>query len=261
MMRKLFFTLFLFGIFANGVYGQDSLAYKSKWQIKTLVGTNVPITKLLQGKTVDYLLIYDDHLFYWNESISCFFHKHWGLELNFQLEGSKKLNSRADNFITSVQSEYDDKYYVQSETSGMYDKFHFFNGDIGQFSLGVVYRLEINKFYAYPKLLIGMISFTIDEGHANVKEKNSNYEYKVSYSGNRTQNNNFIITPSVSFGYQIIKRLYVNADIMFPYFKTNIVFEKEFTNLYTKEKTVEYFDYKKNIFTFSLGAGITYVMR
>ena len=117
----------------------------------------------------------------------------------------------------------------------------------------------------YPKLSFGLYSFDTNCGYVYLKEKNSNYEYKISYSDGKKpsgggSNNYFTLTPSVSFGYKLFHRLYLNADIMLSYFKTDIVFEKEFTNLYTNKKTVEYFDYKKDIYTLSFGAGIIYVM-
>ncbi|MCL2040464.1 MAG: hypothetical protein FWG84_00300 [Bacteroidales bacterium] len=83
MIRKLSLLLFTWGIITSSVAGQDSLAYKSKWQTKILGGTNIPITKLLQGAETDCFFQYDDHSFYWQIiSISYFFHKHWGVEFS-----------------------------------------------------------------------------------------------------------------------------------------------------------------------------------
>ena len=255
MTRKLFFMLFLFGIFANGVYGQDSLAYKSKWQTKILVGMNIPITK--PQTEIDYLFQYDDYSFYIQPplAISCFFHKHWGLEANFQVGYSSGIGKRGDKFVAAMQSEYGDKYYVRAGADG--PSFSFFRG-----YAGIIYRLETNKFYVYPKFSIGVLVFDTELKNVGLKEKNSNYEYTIWYSStNKTDYHSyFTLASSASFGYKIVKRLYLNADIMLSYFKTNTVFEKEVTNLYTKEKTAEYFDYKKNIFTLSLSAGLIYVI-
>ncbi len=269
MTRKLFFIFFLFGVLSYNSFGQDSLAYKSKWQAKVLVGTNVPITKLLQGTDIDYLFQYDDHSYYWQISLSYFFHKHWGIEFNYQAGTSnslretaenKTITKRADDFISSMQSEYGDKYYVHSGTAGMYDDSNFYSGDIERIYIGTIYRFETNKFYVYPKFSIGITSFYTDWGRADLKEKNSNKEYRVSYSSGKTPNEYFTFAPSMSFGYKVCNRLYINADIMLSYYKTNIVYEKKFTNLYTKESITEYFDYKKNIFTLSMGAGLIFVI-
>ncbi|MDR1583753.1 MAG: hypothetical protein LBS55_10960 [Prevotellaceae bacterium] len=270
MIRKLC-ILFSFGILSFSVYGQDSLAYKSKWQTKILIGTNIPITKLFQGAETDYLFQYDDNSYYWQIlSISYFFHKHWGLEFSYQAGTSSRLRKksdnnliikRADNFIANMQSQYGENYYVDSGTAAQYDDFNFFYGDIGRGFLGVVYRFETNKFYIYPKFAIGLTSFHTDWGSADLKEKNSNIESKVYYSSGKISNDCFTIAPSLSFGYKILNRLYFNVDIMFSYYKTNIVYEKEFTNLYTNESTVKYFDYKKNISTLSFGAGFIFVIR
>lgn len=261
MIRKLFFIFSLCGVYANHVSGQDSLAYKSKWQTRFLVGTNIPMTKLLQGKETDYLLQYDDNSYYWQIlSISYFFHKHWGLELNYQARTSSRVRQRGDNFTAKMQSEYDDKYYVSPRTGAMYDDFNFLSGDMERAYLGVIYRFEANKLYVYPKFSIGVTSFYTDWGGAELKEKNANINYIVNYSSGKRPNDHFTLAPSFSFGYKITKRFYFNADIMFSHYKTDIVYEKKFTNLYTKESTVEYFDYKKSISTLSLGVGLIFVI-
>jgi hypothetical protein len=261
MKRKLFFLLFIFGVYTNTVYGQNSLAYQSKWQTRLLVGTNIPITKLLQGKETDYLFQYDDNSYYWQIlSVAYFFYKHWGLEFNYQAGTSSRIRQRANHFTANMQSEYDDKYYVSPNTGGMYDDFNFFSGDIERGYLGIIYRFETNKFYVYPKFSIGVTSFYTDWGGAGLKEKNSNIECTVNYSSRKRSIDHFTLAPSVSFGYKIAKRFYLNADILFSHYKMNIVFEKKFTNLYTKESTMEYFDYKKNILTLSLGVGLIVVL-
>jgi hypothetical protein len=194
------------------------------------------MTKLLQGAETDYLFQYDDNSIYWQIlSISYFFHKHWGLEFNYQAGTSSKIRQRGDKFAANMQSQYGDRYYVTSGASVMYDDdFNFFSGDIERGYLGVIYRFETNKFYAYPKFAIGITSFYADWGRADLKEKNSNIQCQVGYSkGKYRPVDNFTIAPSVSFGYKLSKRFYLNADIMLSYYKTNIVYEKRFTNFYT----------------------------
>ena len=260
MIRKLF-ILFAFGIVSFSTYGQDSLAYKSKWQTRLLFGTHIPMTKLLQGTETDYLFQYADNSYYWQIlSVSYFFHKHWGLEFNYQAGTSSKIRQRGDNFTAFMQSEYNENYYVSPSTGALYDDFNFFSGDIERGYLGVVYRFETNKFYVYPKFAIGVTSFYTDWGGADLKEKNSNIEYKINYSSGKRPNDHFTLAPSVSFGYKIARRFYFNADITFSYYKTDIVYEKTTTNLYTNERTIEHFDYKKGISTLSLGAGLIFVI-
>jgi len=227
------------------------------------------MTKLLQGAETDYLLQYDDNSYYWQTlSITYFFHKHWGLEFNYQAGTSGRIRQRGENFTAIMQSEYNDKYYVSPGTGALYDDFNFFSGDISRGYLGVIYRFETNKFYAYPKFAIGVTSFYTDWGGADLKEKNSNIEHRISYLNERrrttgasaTSADHFTLAPSVSFGYKIAKRFYFNADIMLSYYKTNIIYEKSMTNLYTNERTVEQLDYRKGISTLSFGAGLIFVI-
>ncbi len=262
MMRKLFLILFSFGAFLSGIYGQKTAAYKSKWQTRALVGTTIPVTKLLQGTEADYLLQYDDHSYYWQiPSITCFFHKHWGLEFNFQAGTSRGIKNRADHFMERMHSDYSDKYYVRPETGASSSDLTLFYGDITRGYLGIVYRWETDKFYVYPKLSVGGISFSTDWGHAGLKEKNSNNEYNLSFSTKAASDFYFTLAPSVSFGYKIFNWFYFNADITLSYYKTDILLEKKFTNLVTRKGSVEYMDYKTEVVTLSLGAGLILVMR
>ena len=237
------------------------LFYNSNWQTKALFGANVPITKLLQGAKTDNLLQYNDYYFYWQPiSISYFFHKHCGIEFNYQIGHSQRIRKRADNFETVMRSEYGDKYYVYPTIEDVVITSSF-TGVIERGFFGLIVRFETDKMYIYPKLSIGVTSFCSDWGRVDLKEKNSNNEYKISYSSKESPYVFFTLAPSVSFGYKLFHRLYINADIMLSHCKTNIVFEETFLNLYTKEKTVKYFDYKNDIFSLSLGAGIIYIMR
>ena len=146
MMRKLFFILFLFGLLASNVYGQDTLAYKSKMQIRVLGGANIPITTLMQGTALDYLLLYDDHSYNWQIlSLSYFFSKHWGVEANIQASSSDKIADRPHNFFESMKLEYGDRYSVHSFSSDYNYSENLLIGSITKVTLGwlIVWR-QIN---------------------------------------------------------------------------------------------------------------------
>ena len=256
MRGKLFLAFFFLKILICSVCGQDLLAYKAKWQTRFLTGVNIPITKLLQDIETDYLLQYKDYSYCIElPSVSYFFHKHWGVNLNLRIGGSSKLRDRTDNFIAKVQSIYGENYFVSAETNETKEVFH-------QPFLGVIYRLETNKFYIYPTLSIGGTAIYTNYWQAHLKEKNSNNEYGLFLSKNKSSNGLFFtVATSVSFGYKLSERVFLNADVMFSHFSPSFMFEKEFVNLYTKESSVEYFDYKKDIFTLGLGAGLIIVIR
>jgi len=252
MRRKLVLIFFLFVTLVSSTYGQNSLAYKSKWQFRTLSGGNIPITKLLQGTETDYLLQYKDHSYYLQLlSGSYFFHKHWGVDLNLRIGGSSEIGERTDEFIAKIHSRYGDNYFVSAETKESSEVFH-------QGYIGVIYRLETNKFYVYPTLSIGVTAIYTNRWQAHLKEKNSNNEYELSLSNESKPSTGFFFTlaPSVSFGYKLSKLVFLNADVTFSYFRPNFASKKEFVNLYTRESSVEYFDYKKDILTLGLGVGV-----
>ena len=259
MIRKLFLVFLFFGILMYSAVGQNSNAYKSEWQVRFNTGANIPLTKYMQDNVTYYLLQYKAYSRLNQLSVSHFFHKHWGVDLNFRAGSNSIIGARYSDFVEKIQSMYGDNYLKNVETSeNDKDRSVFRQGYIG-----IIYRFETNKFYAYPTLSVGGIAMRTNYWQAHLKEKNSNNEYGVYFSTKNKQSNSlfFSISPSVSLGYKLSKRVFLNSDIMLSYFRPNFTFEKEFVNLYTKESSVEYFDYKKGIFTLGLGVGLIFVIR
>jgi hypothetical protein len=261
MMRKLFIFFFL-AVFSFSVYGQDSRAYQSRWQTRFLAGANIPITGLLQGAETDYLLVYDDNSFSWQVlSLTYFFHQRWGVDFSFQhltSSSSQLRRIRDDSFAASIQARVGENYYVLDARAAL-DR--VFLNDFARGFLGIVYRFETGRFYAYPRFAIGLTRFHTDVGSADLKRKNSNITYRLHYTSNEVFAHNFTLAPSISFGYKLTNRLFLNADIMFSYFRPNIVYEKTRTNLFTNRSTVERFNYRRGVSSLSLGAGLIFVIR
>lgn len=239
-----------------------------------MAGYNMPMTKLFQNNTADYLLEFEDKTSrYWQIlSFSCFPGKHWGYDFNVQsVEMSEDTKRRSEKFESALLSEYGDKHYVKpsfpySATYNHYQASSYTNNY--RVFAGLIYRVESEKFYVYPKFSIGMSPFSRYWGRADLKEKNSHNEYELYYSpGEFLYENddditqyNFTVAPSVSFGYKLTKKIYLNMDVLASYYRPDFVFEKRFTNLVTKETTTELIAYKKNMFNISLGIGLIWVV-
>ena len=276
MIRRLFIFLFL-AILSLNIYGQDARAYQSRWQARTFVSTNIPITRLLQGAETDYLLIYDDNSISWQIlSLAHFFHQRWGVEFSFQhLTSSsgqlRKANQRDRNFTASIQARLGENYYVFDAIAG--DR--LFLNDFARGFLGIVYRFETDRFYVYPRLAVGLTHFATDIGisrdigntigsnigSAKVKRKNSNITYNLTYRTREWSRHHLTLAPSVSFGYKLTNRLFLNTDIMFSYFRPNNTIEKTKTNLFTNESIILNFDYRRGVSSLSLGVGLVFVIR
>lgn len=238
-----------------------SQSYKSKWQTKPSFGVYFPSTKLLKGVVTDNLLEYDDESFYWQVlSASYFFHKHWGIEFNFQAGSSGRISKRDDRFIRSIESTYGDQYFVTASTAASYDNFSIIGGDIERGYLGVIYRLESKRFLLYPKFAIGVTSFRTNWGNAYLKEKESNNVLRVSFDPGKVPNDHFTIAPSLGLGYKLTKRVFFNVDLLTSYYKTNITFVKTVTDLNTGQESKEEIGYKKGMFNTALGAGLIIVL-
>ncbi len=268
MSRKIFVLCCLLIISTYGLQAKNknyNEPYQSTVQVKILAGVNLPVTNLLKGLETDYLLQYDDRSFYWQAaSTTLFFHRHWGVEFNYQASLSNYIDQRESRFKDWAYQQYNDNYYVQASTSAlskgdMNYSDRYFLGDIHRGYLGMVYRFESGKFYVYPKLGIGIMSFKIEYGSIHLKEKKSNNEFEIYYSGPTGGNNMFTLAASTSFGYKLFNRMYINADIMFSYFRTDFTIKKTFSDLNTKEELTEYINYTQNNYPLSLGVGLIFV--
>lgn len=261
-MRKLFFIV-LFAILANAVYGREFIEYSSRLQTKSVAGVNIPITQLFQGAETDDLIgYYDGPSFYWQvSSLSVFFSERWGAEFNFRIGTSSRNRLRGNNFKTRMQLKYGEDYYVQTRMGADFEEF---NSDFSGIYLGIVYRFERNRFFIYPRFSIGLTNLRTDWGSVDLKKRNSNLEYSIFYTRpderSPDPSTNFTIASSVSFGYKLSRHLWLNADVRLSHFRPNFTYQKTKTNLFTQERVVEQFHYRRNIFTLSLGLGLIFVI-
>lgn len=266
-MNNLF--AFAFIIFINShLLGQDTTnwGFKSKWQVRPSVGLNIPLTKLFNGTATDNLIDYYDGTTYYLQVISAswFFHKHWGVEFNYQGSFSNKITGqkRDSKFSKILENEYQNQYFVTPSSGAFYGDDNIIVGNIERGLIGIIYRKEFNKFLIHPKFAIGVTSFYTDWGNATLKEKNSNTLLKVTYSTGGRPNDHFTTATSLIVGYKFSKRIFWNLEIMTSYYKTNFTFTKEIIDLTTGQKTVaEYSKYRKDIFTLTLGTGLIIVLK
>lgn len=261
-MRSAIVILFFLAVVAGKLFCQDSLNYQSKWQTRPNFGINFPITNLLDGRTTDYLFEYGDNSMYWQIlSVSFFFHKHWGVEFNFQGMTAENVSNRVDNFSSAMNTEYEENYFVKTSTSSLYHDFNPIGGHFERGFIGLIYRMEKNRIFIHPKFSIGVSSFQTDWGQIILKEKNSNNVIEVFFDSGKRPNDHFVLATSMAFGYKLTKRLYFNLDLMTSYYKTDITFTKNITDLHTNQSTSENFRYNKNIYTLSVGGGLILVIK
>lgn len=245
---------FLFTVvFSNKIYCQEEgSAYKSKLLFRASYGLNVSHTSMNQNRETDYLIDYNDKI-YTTPSIAALFfiRKHWGAEITIKMPSPKNNDRNQENFRNFANNKYGENYFVNSKVSsyGVYDP---------AITFGIVYRLETDKMYIYPKLAFGSTPVDFSSGEIQLKEKNSNAGYRDYYS-DEVYENFFTVSPSVSAGYKLTKRFWIDISINTSYFRPKFSFDKTLTNLYSKEVQTENIAYKKNMFDTYISLGIIYV--
>ncbi|MFT5337814.1 MAG: hypothetical protein ACI9YL_001826 [Luteibaculaceae bacterium] len=251
----IFFTLFISG----WVNGQEAPASYSKWFIKHTLGLNNPFNALLNNEITDHLLDYDDHS-YFTQSFSgnFFFLKNWGAELTFQAGNSGKAQGQAEKFNAELRNIFGTKYFVRPRSGAEYNPDNIRLGSIERVYVGIVYRLEKTRFLLLPKFLVGFTSLYADKGGADLKEKGTNTVLRVSYDPGNRPKKHVSFAPAFTVGYRLSEHLFLNLDLQYSYFKTDIEFIKETRNLYTDEFILESIKYKKSINTLTIGAGLIF---
>lgn len=244
-------------LFVNKGFSQEenSTLYTNRFQLKVEGGLNMPLTDMNQNKITDYFVEYStESKFVSSISAIWFLRKRFGVEADLKFVYFNDRKNSFNQFQEFANNEYGENYYVKAF-------FPIDNNFIPVVSFGLVYRIETEHFYFYPKFSIGVTSFYSNWGGIDLKEKNTNNEYKISYSQGKIAKDNFTLTPAVTMGYKLSDRFWVDLNLKASFFRSNFTYEKTLTNLYTKEvEQLEQTPYKENIVEAYFSVGVTYVL-
>lgn len=247
-----YLNLLLLTTFSNKVLSQEK--YTSKWQLKVETGVNNPLTTMNQGEITDYFIEYSSKKkIVPSLSAIWFIRKRFGVEADLKFVYFNDSEDSSTKFKQFANNEYGENYFVNAPS-------HVSNNFIPVVSFGLVYRLETEHFYFYPKFSIGITSFYSNWGSIDLKEKNTNNEYEIDFTQGKRAKDNFTMIPAVTMGYKLTDRFWVDLNVKTSFFRSNFTYEKTLTNLYTKEVEVEKIPYKINIFETYVSVGATYVL-
>lgn len=245
--------------------GQSETEARPKWQVRPSVGLEIPLTTLFEGAITDDLIEYSDQPSTYLQviAVTYFFHEHWGVEFNYQGISSSRTAGNVDRFSAKIQTDYQDQYFVTPSTGGASSANGVLSGTTSRGLLGIVYRKDLGKFFLHPKFAIGVTAFDANWGAAALKERNSNTLADVAYwpDNKKVVKDFFTLATSISAGYTFTKRIHLNVEVMTSYFPLNITYTKTTTNLYDGSSSSETIDYRKNLFTLSLGVGLIIVIK
>lgn len=246
---------FIFIIALNSsLFGQDTS--NLKWQIGLNLGCNFPLTKLLNGEPFEHLLYYNDASTYWRiPSLTYFFNKKLGIELNVNWSESSENADIEARFLRDIELKYGNQYFT---TIGKFsfDSYTIQRG-FGRFYLGLVHRFEKSRFVFDSKIFIGVTSFHSGNLEVRLKEKNSNNLYIATINAGKIGKDIFTTAVSSSINYKLTKRVYLNLDFIISYCKSDIIFYENLKNLsLNSDETTILLNQKKDVFNLSVGAGI-----
>ena len=258
MFKSILLGQSLLFLFVTTCQGQDSLQYKSKFQWKAMAFYNLPISKFSTGAVTDNFITYQDNSISWQVlSFSYFFKKHWGIDASFQLGGSiKNIYNPNDDLANDLSPKFNQFYVTVPFTYWSNNSDPPFV-DYNKANVGIIYRIEKGKFSFYPKLSVGITSFSTYSAAAYLKEKNANEVLHLSFTPNQSSSQcYFTVSATSSFAYRIAKNLLLNFDLTASVFKPSLSYTATTTNLNTGASTFQTYDYNQTVSNLSLGLGI-----
>ena len=143
ILMCLLFTVVL----CNHIFSQEksSSIYTNRFQLKVEGGLNIPLTNMNQNKITDYFIEYSsESKFVPSLSAIWFMRKRFGVEADLKFVYFNNGRRAGDDFQEFANKEFGENYYVK--VSSPID-----NNFIPVISFGMVYRIETEHFYFYPK--------------------------------------------------------------------------------------------------------------
>jgi len=260
--------LFVLSILVTGpkvkTLAQSQEILPIRLMIRTSFGTNVALSPLEKKAVTDNLIKYDKNSFYLQFiSGTYFFDSHWGGEITISSNVGGNIDHGDRSFDWALDKKYSDQYFIDYETYD-YTTFHSTTGTPLFFKVqtGPVYKIESGKIVVITRLLAGISTLGTDYRSIRLKEKGSNEGFDISYNtkNNSGSNTSFIISPGVSFGYRIFRRIMLTADLGYSGYKIDPEYIEKTTRATTGEVTTKTYRYNSFIHELNLGIGASVVL-
>ncbi len=178
-----------------------------------------------------------------------FFYKYLGVELSWKFSPQNgDWKPGLDNEISTM---YPDFYKD-------YPSLTFDDMKQQNIMFGLNSKIKLANIFIYPRFLVGGTVLAENEAAYELKAKNSNQTYVVSYLQNTSNKFSFTYNAGFSLVYFFLNNVGVNFDFDYYQFYNKMNYEITNTNMVTMEKTKEIFNYSGTKRYFSIGIGLNY---
>lgn len=236
--------------------------YQSKFQFQFGLGVSAALVNMFEGSETDNLIQYQQ--FAPNLRIfsgSFFPKKRWGVNFSFDAFDMQAMNGddKMKKFNDYLQATYSDKYHISTQ----YDledsnKEEIDLATIGRGILGVIYRIEKDRYFIYPQASIGLNTFNINNAKITLRERNSNMIEVINYDSKLKNSSLLSYHLSAKGGYKLNKVLWAHADVMLSYFRPQFSFtETRYNQTLNEHQSPIIHEYKKVQPSISLQVGLT----
>ena len=225
--------------------------------IGLLVKTNVGVNILLNNPKTYYRatdLMFnnsDDKVYYRFFSVALFFHKYLGFEISSEfIRQNADWRSELDKEISSMYPDY----YKEYPSIG-FDELKKQN-----IMFGLNSKFQVDDIFIYSRLLIGATIMSQNIAAYEVKAKNRNQTFVVTYIQNPSNLVCLTYNAGFSFVYYFWKHIGINLDVDYCQYYNKLNYEVTNTNMVTGERKTEIFNYNGTLRSFSIGIGLSYFL-
>lgn len=254
------YAFILFALLSHDIIAQENPSMK--YFLSTGYGFTMNFSEPYIGAETDNMLMAVQTDYYWKIlSAGYFFSSNWGMEVSvYKYLTNERRN--VDQMMNNYFIENYPEYYLVSSRPITHENLNSFSDAPVVSLIGLVYKLENQRFIALASLRIGMKEYSMNPGGAGLKRKDANDILEVEYSidGGRTYSNiaREVISPSLALGYSFSNRVKVLFEATYMYSPMDITVRKTERNTLTEEITTSHFHYNSPFQHLNFGVAFMY---
>ncbi len=229
--------------------------YKSRWQADLSLGgdfwTNPPSMDGAAGHVIGSR---KKAIAAPSASFAFFPAERFGIQAAIGIEVGRRYNEKS--FHRDLISEYGDHYFTIED-------YYISEPRVTTVKLnaGLVYRIERDRWFIYPKLLVGVVSLSNDFFSVTVKERGSNEMFDLDIRPGHARDYTFLtLGTGLTAGWKITRRIWVKGDVSVSGLRYNIDAVTTRTDAATHNTTSVTTNCKGETIMFNAGAGVIFVL-
>lgn len=253
-----YFILIIFLLCTNTIFcsAQDPIK-PMKWLVRSSADLTIPLSKTNYGYITDNLSDNKIGTFGWQIISFTRFFNNLGVEMSITANFNPHQRNSFDRFSNAVNAKYSDGYFADISSGCIYNE----PPNIEKFSMGPVYKLQKRRIIYIFRFLMGSTSFYTNFGSAILKEKGTNTILDIHWSPGAVPNDFFTLNPSITTGYRVTKRLFLNLDLNYWVYNMDFTYKETIKDINSKNIITTDYHYRNLVNELNIGIGLMITLK